>query len=334
MMLNDLYRKRLTQNGSTRQERELNQKRKDFETYMMNSLTKHQFKVYGSNVLQDCTIVDIDRVNRDGDEKSLLCRYNADIKVGDEIHLINDGHWIVVEEEYQTIPSNRYFKIRPCNYKLKWMDNKNIIHERWVKAIDATMYSVGIKYLDAKEVLDGKLQIYISYDNETRELISGKNIFFYKFTYKLTFDSYGGLIQHENESKEYGFLKFTLKQREITTDDNMELGICDYYNREIKPIEPPKEDGINIIGKDVINGMDSCEYYATKILNGIEMPTEWDYYIDFNGNNEKIVKYSISNNKIIIIANSEDITGEIVLKATNKANTNEIITKKIYIDRW
>lgn len=227
------YKRRIEINGTTRQQRELNQKRKDFEIYMKNSGTYHQFKIYGSEIIQDCTIVDIDRVNRDGDEKNLLTRWNSNIKKGDEVHVIDDGVWIVVEEEFLSMADKKVLKIRPCNYRLRWLNKFNKISERWVRAVDTTMYSIGKKELEYVTVPDGKLQIICAYDDETKTLTDGKNIMFYDWAYQLTFDSNGNLEEHENKPKEFGFLKFTLKQRELSSNDNKELRIADYYNRPV-----------------------------------------------------------------------------------------------------
>jgi hypothetical protein len=73
-------------------------------------------------------------------------------------------------------------------------------------------------------------------------------------------------------------------------------------------------------------------FKAVKLLNGIEQPLSYNFTIDYQGNNAKIVTLvSTGINTCTITANSEQITGEIILKATNKVNPNEFVTKNINI---
>ena len=64
--------------------------------------------------------------------------------------------------------------------------------------------------------------------------------------------------------------------------------------------------------------------YTAKLLdNGVEIPTQFDFSIDYNGNNSKIAKLEvIDDNTVKLIANQDAIYGTIKLIATNRADSS------------
>jgi len=66
------------------------------------------------------------------------------------------------------------------------------------------------------------------------------------------------------------------------------------------------------------------ENYVAKLLdNGVEVPSQFDFSIDYNGNDSKIATLEIiDDNTVKLIANQDAIYGTIKLVATNRADSN------------
>lgn len=87
-----------------------------------------------------------------------------------------------------------------------------------------------------------------------------------------------------------------------------------------------------ITGSDNIREFDNSNYTVKLLDNGVEIPTQFNFTIDYLGNDSKIVKLTIVNdNTCNIQANSDGIYGYIKLIATDRNNNNNISDLQIKI---
>ncbi len=87
-----------------------------------------------------------------------------------------------------------------------------------------------------------------------------------------------------------------------------------------------------ITGDNEIREFESKEYTAKLLNNGVEIPTQFDFIIDYLGNNSKIAELIvIDDNTCKIQANSQSIYGYVKLIVTDKNNINNIAELNIKI---
>lgn len=402
----DRYRRRINLNGTTQQERIINNKIKEFDNYIKN--TPNRFEVLiDSNVekyliaLQDVTLN-----NKYGDEKYVVTYNETPMNVGSIFSCMNID-WIVIEEENNSIPDHQTFKIRPCNYTLKHLNSNNKLISTPCIATNATMYSLGVEENKEVKMPDGKLSIQIPYNDDTKEITRDKRFIFHKFPYQVTFLDYAqvdnknhigliGLILQETEKLDQDdivnqiayngeiniSLEVTPMDINLTLLDTIQLSAVIKYNDAIVNKETiwtsndeliatidelgnisPISEGIcqircelkdnpniyqlvnvnvaNIIsdnyevvitGDNEIREFESKEYTAKLLNNGVEIPTQFDFIIDYLGNDSKIAELIvIDDNTCKIQANSQSIYGYVKLIVTDKNNINNIAELDIKI---
>lgn len=89
---------------------------------------------------------------------------------------------------------------------------------------------------------------------------------------------------------------------------------------------------LNIIGNDYVASGLSKEFIIKKINNGIEIPTNFNFEINYMNNDSKICKLDIINASTCkITANKLNIYGLIKLKAVNQLDSTEYVEKEIEI---
>lgn len=220
----DLYEQRVAAQGSTRRDTILKRESDFLRRKMKGSLSYHEAVVDGVN--REVSIIDSDNLN----EKMMFSMPGEDFDCGGMVDWA-DNHWIITEKDANN-ELRAKVKILQCNYLLKWVDETGTIHEQWCVIEDGTKYLVG-EYEDRNFIVtrgDARIAMTISRNKHTvnfgrhnRFIIDEpesleRNAFLLTKPLKVG-KTYGGK----------GVYSFVLQEVVTTDDDNIELGIADYY---------------------------------------------------------------------------------------------------------
>lgn len=202
-----------------------NQYIEDYQLYFDNVLNKTDYiDYYDKTIIGKGIILDVSFNNAtNGDEKYITTLPNSKLYIGQILSLKFEDdikYWLITEKEHLAIPSHDKFKMRPCNYILKWM-GENGLNEQPCIVINNTKYTGGTKSSNSITEIDAMVNITISSNENTQNVNYGKRLFTMKNAWRVT------LI--DNITTENVF-SWTLGKDSINSEyDNLELGICDYY---------------------------------------------------------------------------------------------------------
>lgn len=239
------------------------------------------------------------------------------------IGTLHSGNYIFFEDEYWLIdgrPGNNgeYEKavLKECQYKIKWQKDDGTIIERWANFTSASKYDVGESGNSTIILSSNNFTILIPHDSDGLT-IDGKRIFvdtseIPKKVFKITRND-DVLFLHGNHG---GTLSLIADKTELNPNkDNQELRICDYIDPS-SPLPPtPSEPNETADLRCVISGNTNLKngyrrsYTATftdKDSNSIDWKDinyQWNVKSDFD------VEQSITDNKIIISVNDENLIG-------------------------
>lgn len=248
----DTYQDRIEASGATKRKASLNREVRYLNNKLRNTLSYHLVDIDG--VKREVAITDSDNLN----EKTIYSMPEEDIRCGSLISWMSQ-YWLVTERDANSEIYCRA-KLTQCNHLLKWVDDDDVIHEQWCVIEDGTKYLTG-EYEDRKFIVtrgDSRIAMTIArnedtvkFNRESRFLIDDPDSTD-KLAYLLTKPLKTGLVYQGD-----GVYKFVLQEVVSTVDDNMELGIADYYKHFPKdPFEAASEvnEGDPII--DPINNLD------------------------------------------------------------------------------
>lgn len=233
MSLWDEYQNRISAHGSTKRNAIVNREVHFLNQNIKNGLSYHQVLIDG--ISRNVSIVDLDNIN----EKKILSLPGEDIKCGALVEW-NSNYWLVVEKD---VSNEIYTKANliQCNHLLKWVDENDIVREQWCVIEDGTKYLNG-EYEDRNFVVtrgDSRISMTIAknehtvkFGRENRFLIDDDDAS-EKLSYLLTKPLKVGKSYNGE-----GVYCFVLQEVVSTEDDNMQLGIADYYKHFPKPSEP------------------------------------------------------------------------------------------------
>jgi hypothetical protein len=198
----------------------------DYKLYFNSILNKTDYiDYYDNTIIGKGIILDVSFNNAtNGDEKYITTLPNSNLFIGQILSLKFEDDikfWIITEKEHLAIPSHDKFKMRPCNFILKWMDNGSLCEQPCI-VINNTKYTGGTKALvsGVREV-DAMVNITISMNENTNKIGYGKRFYTMKNAWQVT------LIDDITTSN---VLSWTLGKDSINSEtDNVKLGICDYY---------------------------------------------------------------------------------------------------------
>lgn len=237
-----MYLRKMSRIGSTKRDRAMKAKEKEFNDYFENALNKEFCYVDGVGteiIFQDHSQSN----NKDlSDDKYLIAPNYVDIKVGSYIDW-RSSQLLVFTEEIKTIPTHQQLKAKIVNWTLKWVSNDGKIISCGAYVQNQTLYTLGIansgKYIS---VVDGKMMMYVKNDKETRTALkAGKRVFIGESVYTIT---YADIVSRK------GLINLLMTQDTFNENtDNAELGIADYYNRVELPEQKPEESIVEITGE-------------------------------------------------------------------------------------
>lgn len=224
MSIWDTYENRMNVKGSDIRETFLNREKKYVRDKTVNSLSYFTVKIDG--VDQSVSIINSDNLN----EKTMCSLPGEDFNCGSLVEWA-DNHWLITEKDANGEIYSKG-KLIQCNHLLHWIDCRGELHQQWCIIEDGTKYLTGI-YGDRNFIVDrgdsriamtiGKNEHTLQFGRESRFLIDDPDSF-EKLAYLLTKPLKVGKTYNGS-----GIYAFVLQEVVSTEDDNMALGIADYY---------------------------------------------------------------------------------------------------------
>ena len=199
----------------------------DYQLYFDNALNKTKYKdYYEEKLIGECILLDVSTSNAiNGDEKYLTTLPNDNLSIGQILELSfqdNDiEHWLLTDKEHLAILSHKKFKVRPCNYILKWM-YKGVLYKMPVIVSNQTKYTLGVS-TQVAGISEGasRYQILTSYNDFSKVIDEGQRFIFNNNAWKTT---------QVDFISEKGLLSILLGQDSINTEiDNTDLEVAGYY---------------------------------------------------------------------------------------------------------
>lgn len=170
--------------------------------------------------------------------------------------------WMVINDVSSADDNGVYMKakIQKVICGFKWYDQYNKLHSYPAIDTNQTLYSLGINEFKLTTV-DGMLKITLPDNSDTQQIQRGQR-FIYKnrFAYEVTFV----------DLSMNGLINLTLKEVEVSPNDNLILGIADYYNRPTWQIQI-KEDNLSLSQNT------TTQLHATVTKDGIVVNEEIEW---------------------------------------------------------
>lgn len=245
----ELYQSRITAKGGTKRNAALQREVRMLNTKLPDGLSYHGVTI--DDVERQVEIIDTDNLNI----KFIHSLPGEDIDCGSTVYWMGH-HWLVMERDANT-EINTKAKMHQCNYLLKWVNDKNEICEQWCIVEDGTKYLTG-ELEDRNFIVtrgDSRMALIISRNAETVKLNRDFRFLIddpdssQQLAYALTKPLKVGQVYNGK-----GVFGFVLQEVQTTDDDNLELGIADYYkhfNKDDTPIVDSDEENVTETGKKV-----------------------------------------------------------------------------------
>lgn len=219
----DTYFTRTGLSGKTARDRAVLHTQNAILNKSVNSLSSHNVMI--NDTLQNVTILNTEEL----DVKKIIALPGESLEHGGIVDFTN-SKWLITEIDANDEIYASGFMQR-CNHKLKWLNSKGEIIEKWCIVEDGTKYLIGEKTMDMMSIGDARIAITIGKDDDTTELGRGKRFLVdddgadETLAYQITkpnrlFNIYDGK----------GVYRYILNEVNVTDNDNLELGIADYYN--------------------------------------------------------------------------------------------------------
>lgn len=220
----ETYSARTGDIGSTKRAVYLDRSKKNFSRKVRDSLSFKEAVVAGKK--QSIAVLD-DR--EDISWKKVYALPGEELPHGGLIEW-SGSVWLVTEKNADT-ELYEHGKMIRCNHVLKWINDVGEIVERWCSVVDGTKYLIGERSEDIMSIGDARVSITIGKDDETQKINRGA-----RFLIDDEDASSVMAFQVTKPNKLYnvfngrGVYRFILNEVTVTDNDNIELGIADYYN--------------------------------------------------------------------------------------------------------
>lgn len=222
----DNYRARVEAFGATKRERTLKHAQTHISNKIKDSLSYHAVLINGTK--QSVTILN----NREDVSKKKICALPGESLPHGGLVDFADSKWLITELDANDELYTSGIMQR-CNYFLKWLNKSGETIGKWCIVEDGTKYLIGEKSENMMSIGDARIAITISKDSDTAEIVRGKRFLVddddaeIPLAYQVTkpnklFNIYNG----------EGVFRFILNEVNLTSNDNIELRIADYYNGE------------------------------------------------------------------------------------------------------
>lgn len=226
----DTYASRIEAHGGSKRNAALVRESRLLNTRLKDSLSYHEAIVDG--LIRNVAIINSDNLN----EKIMCSLPGEDFMCGGLVEW-EENYWLIAEKDANNEVYTKV-KLLQCNHLLKWVDDEDIIREQWCVIEDGTKYLTG-EYEDRNFVVtrgDSRIAMTIArnphtvkFSRDFRFLIDDPDAQ-KKNAYLLTKPLKVGKTYNKQ-----GIYSFVLQEVVSTDNDNMELGIADYYKHFPKP---------------------------------------------------------------------------------------------------
>lgn len=250
----DTYQNRIETHGGTKRNAALTREQRYLLNKTKDSLSFHTAIVDGE--VRSVSIINSDNLN----EKTMLSLPGEDFECGGLVEWA-DNHWLISEKDANNEVYTRV-KLLQCNYLLRWVDEKDKIHEQWCIIEDGTKYLTG-EYEDRNFIVtrgDSRISMTISKNPDTAKFCREQRFLIddpdsgEKLAYLLTKPLKVGKTFNGS-----GIYAFVLQEVVSTDDDNMQLGIADYFKHF------PKVTSVEDGSGSVINPDNTSEETGKKV---------------------------------------------------------------------
>lgn len=242
----------------------------------------------------------------------------------------NNQMWLITLVDVDEKTWNRGYMYL-CTVPLRWQNLDGKIIERWVYAEDFTKYSNGVTGNNTITVGDNQYGLTLPVDEETKRLKrdmrfpmdfdDSEQPDIYKLTnrkVKLSDNQYFGRGGTMVVTMSFDAFNPS-NDKKVTMENGQEVWICNYNNSHttLPPTPQPPDETTDL--RCVISGNTNLKngyrrtYTATftdkagNSVNWQDIDYQWNMVSNFN------VKQSISNNKIIVSVNDENLIGSSIL---------------------
>lgn len=240
----DRYSDRMESRGFTKREATFRRETSYITRKLPENISYKQLTIDG--VPQMVAVIDSDNLN----EKMLYSMPGEDLLHGGLVEWM-DNRWLITERDANTDVYTRARMVQ-CNHLLKWVDDLDLIHEQWCIVEDGTKYLTG-EYEDRNYIVtrgDSRIAVTIARNESTAKL--GREHRFliddpdtgFMLAYLLTKPLKMGWTYNNR-----GVYKFVMQEVQTTENDNVELGIADYYKHF--PLSIPDPDPVTPEGRKV-----------------------------------------------------------------------------------
>ena len=244
----DLYLKKMNRMGSTRYERGLATKQREFVRYFENALNKET--CYIDSVETKAIFQDHSQSNNKdlSDDKYVIIPNETKASIGSYINWRNSD-WLVFTEEEKTIPTHQQMKVKEVNWNIRWVEDGKVVNDGkgWGAYVqNQTLYTLGVSFSgDLASIINGKMMMYVQNNKDTARIKIGYRIFVGSSVYKILF---------ADTISRNGLINLLMEEDTIYENDNKELGIADYWNRinvtdDEKDIEDTPIINASIVGE-------------------------------------------------------------------------------------
>lgn len=163
------------------------------------------------------------------DTKKLFSMPNEDLPHGGLVFWA-DNVWLITEKDAHS-EFRTECVMRQCNHKLKWIDEEGKLIEKWCIVEDGTKYLIGERNAKIMTIGDARLGITVGRDSDTVKLGRGRR---FLIDDPESSDPLAYQITKSNKffhayNKE-GVFRFILNEVQRTDNDNVEMGIADYFS--------------------------------------------------------------------------------------------------------
>lgn len=319
----DDYKRRVNILGSSSSERMVNLQRTTIKNSFSNTPSYFEVTINSSSSPVGVQIVDDSNVR---DQKLIIC-VDYQLKNGDVIDW-QDAKWINVLTDDM---SDIYYRgqLRRCVGQLKWLDSNGLPKERYFTFKSDSSTNFGVQDGRIMTLGNERRILIVPLDDDTK--LIGKDR-------RFIFDSRAWISTTIDTISVDNLLIMTVEESEIDkTNDNLDLGIADYYNNlppEPNPDPAPVGYSVVIDGSESIKKNLSQIYIATVYADAIIDATKivtWELLNDDESGGTSLATIVSQSGTQCEVKAASTIGQYVKLKATMTTDSSITSIKRIQI---
>lgn len=296
------FEKNVKASGNSRRERELNKARHYLNKYGENNPSYKKVKING--------VDDVLAINTGTQPyyKKFHTLPDHQINAGDYVEWAN-AIWLVKTADFddELIIDGA---LQQCNYVLRWQDDNLNIIDRQVVSQGATAYNTGLLDKELLTIGYNQLLVLIPFDDDTKKLGRNKRFFLsntindmrpYKITsFDTTTNIYNG----------HGYISMMLSEDQLQKDDNVELQICNYHEKENIDITENTRSEISYKSTKIKSGYKKGTTFTANFYNGENLVDGINPKWEIKCNFKEDLKIVEDGNKITISLDNDDLINQ------------------------